>query len=148
MPYYVRPLSSTDYEAWYPLWQGYLRYYKTEISDEVSNISFNRIAAEDGGIEGFCAIDDDGEMLGFVTYLFHPVTWAADPRCYLEDLFTSEKSRGKGVGRTLIAAVKEAAETEGADQVYWLTQEFNYAGRTLYDKVAKRTPFIKYMQKI
>ena len=53
-----------------------------------------------------------------------------------------------GVGRALINAVYEAAEEEGAEQVYWLTQEFNYAGRILYDKVADRTAFMKYVHKL
>ncbi len=144
----IRSLNASDYEAWYPLWQGYLTYYEAEIADDVTRISFDRIASDDGGIEGFCAVNDDGKMLGFVTYLFHPVTWAVEPRCYLEDLFTNDAARGKGVGRALIGAVNEVATKEGADQVYWMTQEFNYAGRTLYDKVADKTPFIKYMQKI
>ena len=144
----IRPLEADDYEAWYPLWQGYLTFYKSQVADDVTRINFDRIVAEDGGMDGFCAIDADGEMLGFVTYLFHPFTWSLSPRCYLGDLFTTKQARGKGVGRTLIEAVNKAAKKEGADQVYWMTQEFNYAGRTLYDKVAEKTPFIKYMQKI
>ena len=64
-------------------------------------------------MDGFCAIDEDGEMLGFVTYLFHPFTWSLSPRCYLGDLFTTKQARGKGVGRTLIEAVNKAAKKEG-----------------------------------
>ena len=37
----------------------------------------------------------------------------------------------------------KADETD-AESVYWLTQDFNKAGRALYDKVGKLTPFIKY----
>ena len=86
----------------------------------------------------------DGQVLGIVHYLFHPVTWAVGPRCYLEDLFTAEEARGKGVGRALIEAVHAEADRRGADQVYWLTAEDNATARALYDKVATRTPFIKY----
>lgn len=72
------------------------------------------------------------------------MTWAAGPRCYLEDLFTSQDARGRGVGRALIEAVYTSADALGADEVYWLTQEFNATARRLYDQVAKATPFIKY----
>ena len=70
----------------------------------------------------------------------------AQPRCYLVDLFANPQMRGKGIGRALIEAVYEKADEFGASQVYWLTQDFNEAGRRLYDKVAKLTPFIKYQR--
>ncbi len=144
----LRKLQDGDYEQWYPLWQGYLTFYKSEVADDVSRVTYDRIIDPDGDIYGIAAVDDDGRMVGFVTYLFHPFTWSIGPRCYLGDLFTSEDARGKGVARSLIDAVHQAAKEHGAEQVYWLTQEFNYTGRILYDKVAERTPFIKYMQKI
>ena len=48
--------------------------------------------------------------------------------------------------RPLIEAVADAAKARGAASVYWLTAEDNYAGRMLYDRVAARTPFIKYQR--
>ena len=52
--------------------------------------------------------------------------------------------RGTGVGRALIEAVYEAADTEGAPSVYWLTQDFNTEARKLYDRIGQVSPFIKY----
>ena len=46
----------------------------------------------------------------------------------------------------LAQAVADAAKARGAASVYWLTAEDNYAGRMLYDRVAARTPFIKYQR--
>ena len=45
----IRPLEADDYEAWYPLWQGYLTFYKSQVADDVTRINFDRIVAEDGG---------------------------------------------------------------------------------------------------
>ena len=64
----------------------------------------------------------------------------------MQDLFTLPEARGKGVARALIEAVADAAKARGAASVYWLTAEDNYAGRMLYDRVAARTPFIKYQR--
>ena len=111
---------------------------------DVTNLTWTRILDPEAPILGLCAATPENDLLSIVHFLFHPVTWAAGPRCYLEDLFTSPKARSQGVGRALIEAVYAAADARGADQVYWLTQDFNATARRLYDQVAKVTPFIKY----
>ena len=55
---------------------------------------------------------------------------------------------GRGVARALIEAVYAAADAAGVPAVYWLTAEDNYAGRMLYDKVAQRSPFIRYQRRL
>jgi GNAT superfamily N-acetyltransferase len=144
MTFIVRPLAADDREQWLGLWQGYLDFYESDVPASVTNLTWNRLLDPKAPIHGLCAATTDGRILGIVHYLFHPVTWAAGPRCYLEDLFTSADARGRGVGRALIEAVYAAADARGADQVYWLTQEFNATARRLYDQVATATPFIKY----
>lgn len=140
----VRTFCETDRDQWQNLWHGYLEFYETELSEAVSDLTWRRLLDPQASIEGFCAVREDGVLLGIVHYLFHPVTWAAGPRCYLEDLFTASEARGSGVGRALIEAVYAAADARGADQVYWLTAETNATARRLYDSVASVTPFIKY----
>ena len=63
---------------------------------------------------------------------------------YLQDLYVDAQVRGGGVGRALIQAVYAAADAAGTPAVYWMTQEFNYKGRMLYDQVATKSPFIQY----
>ena len=140
----IRPLIEADKTEWLVLWQGYLTYYEARVEDQVTEVTWSRLMDNDFGIYGLCAVDEAGKLLGLVHYLYHPVTWSISPRCYLEDLFTAKEARGGGVGRALIQSVYAAADEYGADQVYWLTQDFNEAARTLYDKVATKTPFIKY----
>ncbi len=140
----IRPLTAADREQWLALWHGYLTFYESAVPGDVTDLTWSRILDPEAPIHGVCADDGNGKLLGIVHYLFHPVTWAAGPRCYLEDLFTAPEARGRGVGRALIEAVYAAADTRGADQVYWLTQEFNATARRLYDQVAQATPFMKY----
>ncbi len=140
----IRPLQQSDKQQWWSLWQGYLAFYETRLADDVSEVTWQRLLGPSFDIHGLAGVDDQGTLVGFVHYLYHPVTWSTKMRCYLEDLFTAEESRGQGAGRALIEAVYSAADARGADQVYWLTQDFNKTARTLYDKVATKTPFIKY----
>lgn len=144
----IRPLQSADHDQWLVLWQGYLDYYRAKLKPEITVATWGKIIDPEIPIYGLCAVDASGDLLGMVHYIFHPVTWAVGERCYLEDLFTNDKARGQGVGHALIEAVNKAAKAKNADQVYWLTEDYNTRAHRLYDHVAVRTPFIKYMQKL
>jgi len=144
----IRPLTQDDYDAWLALWQGYLKYYRTELADDITQATWARLMDEKSGIHGLCAVDAGDRPIGLVHYLFHPVTWAKAPRCYLEDLFTSTAARNTGAGRALIEAVADAARAKGSDQVYWLTEDYNKRAQHLYNKVAKKTVFIKYQKNL
>lgn len=139
----IRLLTDTDFAAWQPLWRGYLRFYRSEVSDEVTAATFRRLAAGAGGLTGFVA-DHGGELVGLAHLVFHPSTWSTQPYCYLEDLFVAPSARGTGTARELLEAVFAEAERRGAARVYWETQEFNGPARALYDQVAHRTSFIIY----
>ncbi|HEX3760017.1 MAG TPA: GNAT family N-acetyltransferase [Kofleriaceae bacterium] len=86
----------------------------------------------------------DGTVVGLTHYLFHRSTIMLGPTCYLQDLFTDQAVRGRGVGRALIAAVCDEARAAGSTRVYWQTHETNATARALYDRVAERTGFIVY----
>ena len=93
---------------------------------------------------GLVAVDRDDEAIGLAHLVFHVSTWTTGNYCYLEDLFVADAWRGAGVGRALIEAVYREADERGSARVYWMTQEFNAAARSLYDRVAHRTDFIRY----
>ena len=90
----------------------------------------------------------DGQLLGLVHYIFHRSTIAPTSNCYLQDLFTIEPARGKGVGRALIEEVYRRAETAQCARVYWLTHESNSTARALYDKVAENSGFLVYRKNL
>lgn len=139
----IRPLAAGDRQAWTGLWKGYQAFYKADLSADEERLWNALMSPGPDGPHGLLAVDE-GKAVGLAHYLFHITTWTPAPRCYLNDLFTAENARGKGVGRALIEAVSQAARARGAEQLWWLTQEFNHDGRRLYDKVATLTPFVKY----
>lgn len=143
MSFTVREARPEDREQWEVLWKGYQEFYETNL-DHVTDSLWQRLMSGKKD-EPFCLVaDEEGKLLGFTHYLFHGSCWSDKQRIYLNDLFTAKETRGKGVGRALIEAVYKAADEADAETVYWLTQDFNTAGRALYDKVARLTPFIKY----
>jgi GNAT superfamily N-acetyltransferase len=88
--------------------------------------------------------EGSGKLLGLVHFLFHRSTTQIAPTCYLQDLFTVEEARGKGVGRALITAVYQRALAAGSPRVYWQTHETNSVAMQLYDKVAEKSGFVVY----
>ena len=143
-PVTIRPLTAADEPVWRRLWTGYLDYYETRVDEDVYVTTFARLMGDGPGDPNGLVAEMDGAVVGLVHYLTHRHTWKIEDICYLQDLYTTPEARGHGVGRALIEAVYAAADAAGTPSVYWTTQEFNYAGRMLYDRVGVKTPFIKY----
>ncbi|WP_072391299.1 GNAT family N-acetyltransferase [Hyphomicrobium sp. CS1BSMeth3] len=143
----VRAVRPEDYEQWLPLWDGYNAFYErvgpTALAPEITRATWRRFFDAYEPLYALVA-ELDGRLLGLTHYLFHRTTTAIAPLCYLNDLFTAEAARGKGVGRALIEAVYEEARRAGCPRVYWLTHETNATARTLYDKLALNRGFIVY----
>lgn len=140
----IRELTAADFGQWKPLWLAYLRFYRAEVSDEVTGATFRRLCDKADGLAGFVAEDSGGDLIGLAHLVFHPSTWSTEPYCYLEDLFVSPAARGTGTARELLDAVFAEAKRRSAARTYWETQEFNAPARSLYDQVAQRTSFIIY----
>jgi GNAT superfamily N-acetyltransferase len=92
--------------------------------------------------------EESGELIGLTHYIFHRSTTRLHHICYLQDLFTAEHARGRGVARRLIETVYEAARSAGSSRVYWQTHATNETARLLYDKVASHLGFIVYSQDV
>ncbi|MEM8876901.1 MAG: GNAT family N-acetyltransferase [Pseudomonadota bacterium] len=140
----IRSLNENDFDQWLPLWQGYLTYYESSVSDQVTDTTWSRIITPGEQPHGLCVVDPIGRLGGIVHYLFHRSTWTETSYCYLEDLFVDPAIRGQGLGGRLIAAVEQMATEEGATRLYWNTQHFNTRARVLYDRVSTLSPFIQY----
>ena len=112
----VRKLKTDDHAAWLNLWDGYLTFYKSKLSDEITALTWARLL-EDVSIHGWCAVLD-GEIIGICHALEHGSSWSAAPYVYLEDLYVDATIRNSGAGRALIEAVYSHADVIGQyDQV-------------------------------
>jgi GNAT superfamily N-acetyltransferase len=147
----IRPISRKDYDQWLQLWKGYNAFYgrsgATSLSPEVNQITWTRFFDSYEPVHALVA-DSNGQLLGLTHYLFHRSTIFIEPICYLQDLFTIETARGKGVGRALIHAVYEQAQRAGSPRVYWQTHETNSTAMRLYNQVAERSGFIVYRKQL
>jgi len=140
----VRGLEEGDRGPWLALWEGYLRYYRQPLGDEVTRATFDRLWRRENGLAGLVCVDAADRPTGLAHLIFHPSTWSIGPYCYLEDLFVAPEQRGTGAGRALIEASYVEAAARGATKVYWHTQAFNAPGRALYDEVGRLTSQVVY----
>ena len=137
----VGKLAPPDRAAWEALFRGYNSFYQVEHPQSMYDRAWDEFQADErmhalGAWRG-------GSLAGIVHFFSHVRTTGKDV-CYLEDLFTAAPSRGHGVGRALIGAVRDWAAERGCGRVYWHTHQTNTTARTLYDKVAVNHGFIMY----
>jgi len=143
----IRPINRLDYDQWLPLWNGYNAFYgrsgPTALPTKITQITWARFFDAYEPLYALVA-ETNGQLLGLAHYLFHRSTTTVTPICYLQDLFTSEPARGRGVGKALIKGVYEQAKNTGTTRLYWHTHESNKTARRLYDQVAENSGFIVY----
>ena len=134
-----------------PLWDGYNAFYgpqgQTALDLNITQTTWARFLNDNDPVHAFVA-EQNGQLIGLVHFIFHRSTTRLNDVCYLQDLYVNQAIRGAGVGRQLIKAVYDAAQTAGSTRVYWQTQYSNTAGRALYDKVAKHLGFIVYSHEL
>ena len=143
----VRSVLASDFPRWLPLWEGYNRFYgrvgPAALGEKVTRTTWTRFLDPAEPVHALVAESDD-ELLGLAHYLFHRSTISIPPVCYLQDLYTAEQTRGRGIGRSLIEAVAARAREAAAERLYWQTHESNHTAMRLYDAVAERSGFIVY----
>ena len=143
----IRTAVKDDFPAWKLLWGRYNAFYgregETALSPEITGITWSRFFDAYEPMHALIA-EISGELLGLAHFIFHRSTIQVAPTCYLQDLFTVEQARAKGVGRALINAVYQRAKDAGSPRVYWHTHESNSVAMRLYDKVAEKSGFVVY----
>jgi GNAT superfamily N-acetyltransferase len=147
----IRNIEPNDRPQWQVLWDGYNAFYgrsgASALDPAITELTWERFFDPKEPVH--CLVAEDGaRIVGLTHYLFHRSTTRATDVCYLQDLFTLETFRGKGVGRMLIEAVAEAARRAGSSRVYWQTKVDNHTARGLYDKVAEHGGFIIYTRDV
>lgn len=143
----IRMAKAEDEKRWRVLWAAYIKFYRSEVSEEVTAYTWKKILDPTSKMDALVA-EREGRVIGICNYLFHDSTWSTKQICYLQDLFVDPAARGGGAAKKLILACEEKAREKGAFRLYWQTQEFNGPARSLYDTIVPRSSFIVYRKNI
>jgi GNAT superfamily N-acetyltransferase len=140
----IRSLEEGDRAAWERLFDEYAAFYKTSIPSGGHVKVWDWIFDGDNPFWCAVAVDSQDEPYGFTQYQLMHDSLSASMVCYLSDLYVRPDQREAGTGRALIDHVLAFAHERGIKDVTWLTQEFNYRARQLYDSYQPKSDFILY----
>lgn len=140
----IRPLADVDRAKWEQMFQAYAEFYKTGIPDS----GFDRVWTWifNPANDFWCDVAEsaDGGIIGFTQYQLMHRSLGGGMVCYLSDLYVDPAVRGGGFGRAMIDHVIAFAKDRDLASVRWLTQDYNYQARSLYDSYGPKTDFILY----
>jgi len=77
----------------------------------------------------------DNEPAGYASFFHFYSTFQGRAALFLEDLFVLDKFRGKGIGKTLLAAVAKLALDEGCFGLRWEVLAWNRPAIEFYEKL-------------
>jgi GNAT superfamily N-acetyltransferase len=140
----IRSVTEKDFTEWCGLWEKYLIFYKTHLSEEIYKNTFKKLIDINVKSQNAFVAEVNNKLIGLAHYIYHNDNWKLEDSTYLQDLYTVPDFRGQGVGRQLIEAVYQAADDNNSPAVYWQTEKSNKTARVLYDKIARLAPFIIY----
>lgn len=132
-PMQVRPARLEDLDALVPLFEAY-RWFYGQPADLARSRSFlaERLTNGDSVI---ILAEEAGAILGF-TQLYPFFSSTLCRRLWLlNDLFTVEAARGRGVGRGLMEAAREHAIATGATGIELATAHTNLPAQRLYESL-------------
>lgn len=139
----VRPVAASDEALWRELFRAYREFYELPASEDVVTRVWTWLMHSDHESNGLIA-ELDGTVVGIGHYRRFSRPSTGTTGLWLDDLFTSPSTRGRGVARAVISHLSELASKQGCSVVRWITAEDNNRARALYDQIATRTHWVTY----
>jgi GNAT superfamily N-acetyltransferase len=148
----IRPATTDDLPDLLPLLRGYSSFYGAHPGDDALLAmarAFCEGAGDGTGERGrgtqLLARGESGEPVGFATVLWSWDTTTGTRLAVMEDLFVTEGTRGRGVGRLLLEACAALARDRGYPALAWETAPDNQRAQRLYDATgAERSSWFAY----
>ena len=141
---YIRPVSPDERKEWQSLFEAYGAFYKVDVPQEACDSAWAWIHDDDEAFWCDVAVDEGNQLIGLTQYQLMHRSLSGGKVCYLSDLYVMPGTRGSGIGKKLIDHVFSFAKSRSISNVRWLTQDFNYRARSVYDGYGPKSDFILY----
>ncbi|WP_104202812.1 GNAT family N-acetyltransferase [Billgrantia saliphila] len=130
----IRPATPDDLAPLSVLLDGYRQFYH-QAPDIEGTRRFLQARLECGDSHILVHEGAKGELEGFVQLYPLLSTVRLAPLWLLNDLFVAPSARRGGVGRALMQAARELAESQGVGHLKLATQIENHAAQALYESL-------------
>jgi GNAT superfamily N-acetyltransferase len=124
----IREIKSDDYTGLITLFTEFATFEKTP--EKMTN-TVDRMTVEQEFFNGFVALNDSEEIVGYVTHFFAYYTWIGKS-LYMDDLYVKGEFRGHGIGTKLINQVIKYAQTTNCHKVKWQVSEWKKPAINFY----------------
>ncbi|MCQ8878545.1 GNAT family N-acetyltransferase [Pseudoalteromonas shioyasakiensis] len=78
---------------------------------------------------------DGDEAIGFAVYFYNYSTWLGKNGLYLEDLYVSPDSRGKGAGKLIMKHLARQAISKDCGRFEWVVLDWNQPAIDFYNSI-------------
>lgn len=118
-----------------PLVRSYQEFYQcAHIDDDVNRNHFEQFGPKSDKGCLFLYVED-GVAIAFATVYFSYSSTLPGKVGVMNDLFTTEPCRGRGIARMLIEHCLTYAKSMGAARIQWFTATNNDVAQRLYDSI-------------
>jgi GNAT superfamily N-acetyltransferase len=80
-------------------------------------------------------VEHQSQLIGFALFFKNYSTFLTKPGLYLEDLYVQDAYRGQGIGKALLIAVAQIAQTRGYGRMEWSVLDWNETAIAFYKKM-------------
>ena len=131
MGYKIREIKDIDYPDLIELFKEFAIFERSP--DRVTN-SVEQMELEKDLLNGFVAIDESQQIIGYITCFFTYYTWFGKSM-YIDDLFVKIKHRGRGLGTKLLNQAIKKAKEENCKKLRWQVSRWNKPAIDFYENL-------------
>jgi len=144
--YSIKRVAAKDLGDLLPLMRAYCDFYEVSPSDQ-NLLALAMTLVDDTEREGvqLIARDPAGLAVAFATIFW---SWSTTDGCrigVMNDLFVTERARGRGLAERLIEECRAECARRGAGRLTWQTAPDNVRAQAVYERVgAARETWVDY----
>ena len=126
-----RPLSTTDIDIIVQMMQEFYAIDNYPIDAEISKKLFHEFIADENLGKAWLILSDN-EVVGYVILTFIFSFEYQGKIAFLDELYLSEKARGKGIGNQAVAFIIERSKKLSLKLIYLEIENHNQNAQKLY----------------
>ena len=140
-----KPISASDIDLAVAMMHEFYAIDGYQIDEHRSRQLFNDIIANE--TLGKCwLIVSDGDIVGYVILTFVLSFEFGGTIAFVDELYVSDRARGKGIGTATVAFIKAEAEILGVKMLYLEVEHHNTIAQKLYLSAGFEVHKRKFMQ--